>query len=157
METNTDNIRLKVAKQYFVDYTKNGTGILKALNLILPEIEKLKEQGIKNREQIAIFESMFDVKINYETYRQFVYSKLKKRPKKKKKTITSVPTPEEEKTTPPVVPPPEKEEEKTAPKEPNKTVEKVAPKESINKKTVLDIMNDFDNKKASLSRKKGLI
>ena len=120
METNTDNIRLKVAKQYFVDYTKNGVGILKALNLILPEIEKLKAQGIKNREQIAIFESMFDVKINYETYRQFVYSKLKKRPKKKKKTITSVPIPEEEKTVSKTV-------EKTASKTVEKTVEKVAP------------------------------
>lgn len=114
METNTDNVRLKVAKQYFVDYTKNGTGILKALSLLLPEIEKLKEQGIRNREQIAILESMFDVKINYETYRQFVYAKLKKRPPVAPEITPPVAPKKEPKTTPQV-----------APKEPNSLVKNI--------------------------------
>jgi len=90
METNIDKVRFQIAKSYFEDYKKNDKGILKALNLLLPEISDLKAKGIKNREQIAILENMFDVKINYETYRQFVYSKLKKIPKNSKKTSISL-------------------------------------------------------------------
>lgn len=83
METNTDKVRLQMVKNYFEEYKKSGSGIYKALNLLLPEILDLRSKGIKNREQIAIFENMFDIKINYETYRQFVYKKLRKISQKK--------------------------------------------------------------------------
>ena len=110
METDTDKVRLQIAKSYFDNYKKNGKGILKALNLLLPEILNLKSQGIKNREQIVIFESMFDVKINYETYRQFVYSKLKKMPQKKDEFVENSSPQNEKKISP-------KESKKVAPKE----------------------------------------
>jgi len=79
---NIDEHRIELAKKYFAEYKKSGKNILKALNLCLPEINNLIENGIKNREQIAILESMFDTTINYETYRQFVYKKSKKVSKK---------------------------------------------------------------------------
>lgn len=122
METNTDKVRLEVAKNYFTDYNKTGKGIQKALNLILPEIEKLKAQGIKNREQIAIFESMFDVKINYETYRQFVYSKLKKMPQKNTPEFVENSSPQNKKKTSSSLNEvkQKKEVKKVAPKEPTK-------------------------------------
>ena len=101
--SNIDEYRIELAKKYFAEYKKTGKNILKALNLCLPEINNLIDDGIKNREQIAILESMFDTNINYETYRQFVYKKsksskkvalrepkneIKKTPKVNTKTVT---------------------------------------------------------------------
>ena len=100
---NIDEHRIELAKKYFDNYKKSGKNILKALNLCLPEINNLIDNGVKNREQIAILESMFDTNINYETYRQFVYKKsksskkvalrepkneIKKTPKVNTKTVT---------------------------------------------------------------------
>jgi len=84
----TNKVRLELAKSYLDKYSIDGKGVLKALNLLLPEISDLKDKGIKNREQIAIFESMFDVTLNYETYRQFVYSKFKNKAVKTVKKAT---------------------------------------------------------------------
>ena len=101
--SNIDEYRIELAKKYFDNYKKSGKNILKALNLCLPEINNLIDNGVKNREQIAILESMFDTNINYETYRQFVYKKsksskkvalrepkneIKKTPKVNTKTVT---------------------------------------------------------------------
>jgi len=129
METNTDKVRLQIAKSYFEDYKKNGKGILKALNLLLPEISDLKSKGIKNREQIAIFESMFDVKINYETYRQFAYKKLKKMPQKNTPEFVKNSSPRNEKKTSSSTNEMKQKTEvknttKVAPKEPKKTGKK---------------------------------
>ena len=136
METNTDKVRLQIAKSYFEDYKKNGKGILKALNLLLPEISDLKSKGIKNREQIAIFESMFDVKINYETYRQFVYSKLKKMPQKNTPEFVENSSPQNQKKT--SISSNEMKQEKE--------VKKVAPKESKKNDDDFNLNETFERK-----------
>jgi len=126
--SNIDEYRIDLAKKYFAEYKKTGKNILKALNLCLPEINNLIDNGVKNREQIAILESMFDTNINYETYRQFVYKKTKSSKKVAQKSELKKDAKKTHSTDTKIWP---------------KKDEKVAPRESKKDRVTLDNFNDF--------------